>query len=69
MHISHLQKKSENVFCLRENGFWICVTVCKFQREYLLSAVDDLTNSLKITNQTNKDFFQFNICQIHGKIR
>ena len=37
--------------------------------EYLLSAVNDLTNSLKITNQTNKDFFQFNISQIHGKIR
>ena len=36
---------------------------------YLLSAVNDLTNSLKITNQTNKDFFQFNISQIPGKIR
>ena len=43
--------------------------ICKFQREYLLSAVNELTNSLKIKNQTNKDFFQFNISQIHGKIR
>ena len=46
--------------------------VCKLHKEYLLSAVQsglDLTNSLKITNQTNKDFFQFNISQIHGKIR
>ena len=41
----------------------------KLQREYLLSAVNDLTNSLKITNQINKDFFQFNISQIHEKIR
>ena len=30
---------------------------------------NDSSNSLKITNQTNKDFFQFNISQIHGKIR
>ena len=62
-------KNLENVFCLRDNGVWICIKMCKLQREYLLSAVNDLTNSLKITNQTNKDFFQFNISQIHGKIR
>ena len=43
--------------------------MCKLQREYLLSAVNDLTNSLKITNQTNKDFLQLDIYQIHGKIR
>ena len=47
----------------------IKMPVCKLQREYLLSAVNDLTNSLKITYQTNKDFFQFNISQIHEKIR
>ena len=41
--------------------------VFKLQREYLLSGVKDITNSLKITNQTNKEFFQFNISQIHGK--
>ena len=45
------------------------IEVCKLQREHLLSGVNDLTNSLKITNQTNKDFFQFNISQVHGKIR
>ena len=50
-------------------AFEFCVKVSKMQREYLLSAVNDLTNSLKITNQTNKDFFQFNISQIHEKIR
>ena len=68
-HFTSAIKNLENVFCLRDNGVWICVKVCKLQREYLLSTVNDLTNSLKITNQTNKDFFQFNISQIHGKIR
>ena len=62
-------KKLENVFCFRDNGVWICIKMFKLQREYLLSAVNELTNSLKITNQTNKDFFQFNISQIHGKLR
>ena len=68
-HFRTAIKNLENVFCLRDNDVWICIKMCKLQREYLLSAVNDLTNSLKITNQTNKDFFQFNISQIHGKIR
>ena len=62
-------KDLENVFCLKDKGVWICVRVSKLQREYLLSAVNDLTNNLKITNQTNKDFFEFNISEIHEKIR
>ena len=37
------------------------------QREYLLSAVNVLTNSLKISDQTKADFFQLNISQMHGK--
>ena len=41
----------------------------KDREKGLLSAANVLTNSLKITNQTNKDFFQFNISQIHGKLR
>ena len=68
-HFRTAIKNLENVFCLRDNGVWISVKVCKLQREYLLSGVNDLTNSLKITNQTNKDLFQFNISQIHGKIK
>ena len=68
-HFRTVIKNCKNVFCFRDNGVWICVKMCKLQREYLLSAVNELTNSLKITNQTNKDFFQFNISQIHGKIR
>ena len=38
------------------------------QREYLLWAVNVLTNSVKISDQTNADFFQLNISQMHGKI-
>ena len=63
-HIRTEIKNLENVFCLWDNGVWICVKVCKLQRECLLSAVNDLKNSLKITTQTNKDFFQFNISKI-----
>ena len=38
------------------------------QREYMLSAVNVLTNSLKISYQTNADFFQLNISQMHRKM-
>ena len=68
-HFRTAIKNSENVFCFRDNRVWICVKMCKLQREYLLSAVNDLKNSLKITNQNKKDFFQFNISLVHGKIR
>ena len=68
-HFGTAIKNWENAFSFRDNGVRICVKMCKLQGEYLLSAVNELTNSLKITNQTNKDFFQFNISQILGKIR
>ena len=68
-HFTSAIKNLKNIFCFRDNGVWICVKMCKVQREYLLSAVNELTNSLKITNQTNNNFFQFNISQIHRKIR
>ena len=42
--------------------------MCTLQREYLLSAVNVLTNSLKIPNQTNADFSKLNISQMHAKI-
>ena len=38
------------------------------QREQLLWAVNVLTNSVKISDQTNVDFLQLNISQMHGKI-
>ena len=34
----------------------------------LLWAVNVLTNSVKISDQTNADFPQLNISQIHGKV-
>ena len=42
--------------------------MCTLQREYFLSAVNVLTNSLKISDQTNADFFQLNISQMHAQI-
>ena len=39
-----------------------------WQREYLLWAVNVLTNSVKISDHTNTDFFQLNISQMIGKI-
>ena len=39
-----------------------------FRREYLLSVVNVLTNSVKISDQTIGDFVQLNIPQIHEKI-
>ena len=38
------------------------------EREYFLSAVNVLTNSLKISDQTKAAFFQLNNTQMHGKI-
>ena len=55
-HFRTAIKNSDNVFCFRDNGVWICVKMCKLQREYLLSAVNDLTNSLKITIRLTKTF-------------
>ena len=39
------------------------------QRQYLLAAVNVLTNSLKISHKTKEDFLQTNISRIHEKIR
>ena len=62
-------KNREKVFCLRDNGVWTYGKLWTLQREHLYSAVNVVTNSLKITDQTNKDFFQLNISQIYRKIR
>ena len=35
----------------------------------LVWTVNVLTNSVKISDQTNADFFQLNISQMHGEIR
>ena len=62
-------KNPQKVFCFWDNRVWTCCAkLCTLQREYLLSAVNVLTNSLKISDQTNADFFQLNISIMHGKI-
>ena len=70
MHISEYQKKNwENVFSFLDNGVWnSCGKFCIILREYLSSAVNVLTNSLKISDKTKADFFQLNLPRIHGKI-
>ena len=44
------------------------ILVVGSQRVNKQSAVNVLTNSLKISDQTNADIYQLNISQIHGKI-
>ena len=39
-----------------------------FRKEYLLSVVNVLTNSLKILDQTIAEFFQLNLPRIHEKM-
>ena len=45
-----------------------CVKISMFRREYMLSVVNVLTNSVKIPVPTIEDFFQLNLPQIHEKI-
>ena len=62
-------KNPEKVFYFWENGVWTCCAkLYTLQREYLLWAVNVLTNSVKISDQTNADFFQLNIWQMHAEI-
>ena len=66
MHISEMQEK---VFYFLDNGVWTCCSkLCTLQLEYLLSLVNVLTNNLKLSDQTNAEFFQLNISQMHGEI-
>ena len=61
-------KKSEKVFCFKDNGVWTCcVKVSILPQEYVYSAVNVLTNGPNILDLTKADFFQLNLSQIHGK--
>ena len=54
-------KKSEKVFCFRDNCIWIgCVKLSLLKRKYLLSGLDVLGNRLEILHITNRDFLQVN---------
>ena len=68
VHFRTTIKNRDEDFCFREKGVSICAKLCTLQWEYLLSAVNVLTNSLKISGQTKADFFQLNISRIHVKI-
>ena len=70
MHISEMQKKiHKKSFIFEIMSFELGARNCAHcNEEYLLWAVNVLTNSVKISDQTNADFFQLNISQMHGKI-
>ena len=55
----------EKVFYFWDKCIWICCfKLPLLRREYLSSAVNVLTNSLKILHSTKLDFFQLNYVQI-----
>ena len=62
MQIKEIPKKNgEKVFCFWDYRVWIdCVNLSLLRGEYLSSAVNVSTNSLKILNSTNIDLFQLN---------
>ena len=45
-----------------------CVKISMFRREYILSVVNVLTNSVKIPDPTIEDFVKLNLPQIQEKI-
>ena len=45
-----------------------CVKISMFRREYMLSVVNVLTNSVKIPDPTIEDFVKLNLARIHEKI-
>ena len=61
-----MQKKFEKyIFFFSDNCIRrCCYKLSLFRREYLLSAVNVLTNSPKILRITKGDFFQLNCLQI-----
>ena len=59
----------QKVFYFWDNGVWtFCAKLCTLQREYLLWAVNVLPSKIKISDQTNTDFFQLNMSQINLEI-
>ena len=61
-------KNPEKVFCFWDNGVWNCCS--KFfilLLEYLSSEFNAWTKSLKISYQTESDFFQLNLTRIEEK--
>ena len=68
MQISEMQKNPEKIFYFWDNGVWNCCRkFCILLPEYLSSAVNALTNSLKISYQSEGDFLQLNLPWIDEK--
>ena len=70
MHIREMQEKIQKMsFVFLGNGassYYVKITMLR--REYMLSVVNVLTNSVKIPDTTIEDFVQLNLPQIHEKI-
>ena len=63
------QKNSEKFFCFCDKCLWIvCIGSFHLRREYLSSAVNELTKSLKTLHVTTRDFFQLNYFHIDQRI-
>ena len=63
--LENAQKDQEKKFCFLDKWIWIgCIKLSLLRREYLSSAVNVLTNSLKILYVIKGDFFQLNY--LHG---
>ena len=57
-------KNSEEVFCFWDNSIWIgFFKLSLLRREYIWSAINVLTNRLRILHSTNTDFFESNFVQ------
>ena len=55
------EENREKVICFKDKSIWIgCVNLSLLRRKYLSSAVNVLTNSLKILHSTKIDFFERN---------
>ena len=62
-------KIGEKKFCFWETCIWIgCVKLSLLRTEYLSSALNMLTNRLKVLNMSKKDFFQLNYLLSDQKI-
>ena len=57
--LENAAKKQEKIFCFWDKWIWIvCIELSLLRREYLSSAVNVLTKSLKTLDVTNIDVFQ-----------
>ena len=67
-HFRNAIKNPDKVFCFWDNGVWNCCgKFCILLPEYWSSAVNALTNSLKISYQTEGNFLQLNLPRIDKK--